>query len=263
MKTLVTEETIRNMGLPSTVVPTDTWRPLSHGDFLAIVETALSAAGLEVARDDTGSHRKRFTLVDDGAKMYATLPLTHRIDNDSRLMIGLANSYNKTLAARIGFGSEVFVCTNGCFFAEKVLGRKHTKHFLEDLPNEIADALGQTQTFIDQQATFFGRLRDVNLTDKDVNDFVVRSALDHDCITNGEISDVVEEYRKPRFEEFAPRTAWSLHNAYTEIGKRIQAKNGNLHSERAVRLSGLFADTFASDLSLSATRRLAQVAASN
>jgi hypothetical protein len=155
----------------------------------------------------------------------------------------------------LGFGSRVFVCTNGCFFAEKVVGRKHTSGILDDLPSLMTKALEQTQTYVTQQHNLFERLRDVNLTDNEVHDFVVRSALDHECITSGEIADVIEEWRKPRYEEFSPRNAWSLQNCYTEIGKRIQAKNGILHADRAVRLSGLFADTFAADLALSASRK--------
>lgn len=260
---LATEAEVRRLSLPSHVFETDTFKPLPHGVVIDAVGDALKAAGLEIARDDNGQPQRRFTIVDNGAKMFGTLPLTHRIDGESRLMVGFANSWNKTLALRVGFGSEVFVCSNGAFFAEKVIGRKHTAKILADLPSLIAKALEQTKTFIDEQTRFFERLRNVNLNDRDANDFIVRASLDHDCVTAGEIADVVGEWRKPRFAEFEPRNAWSLHNAFTEVGKRIQSKNGNLHAERMVRLSGLFADTFASDLSLSASRKIEEIAASN
>jgi len=237
---LATELEVRSMQIPSEYKATDTFRPLSHGEVLDLIQNALFACGLDIARDDNGTLRKRFTIIDGGAKMYGTLPLTQRIDNDSRLMVGFANSWNKTLALRLGFGSEVFVCTNGCFFAEKVIGRKHTQNIIDDLPNLIATALSQTKTYVEQQGKFFGRLRDVQLNDKDVSHFVVQSAMKYECITGGEIIDVISEWRTPRFAEFEPRTAWSLHNAYTEVGKRIQAKNGTIHSERMVRMSTMF-----------------------
>ena len=252
---LATEAEVRGLVMPSHIVPTDTFMPLSHGEVIDALENALGAVGLEVARNDNGEALRRFTVIDGGAKMFATLPLTHRIDSESRLMLGIANSWNKTLALRLGFGSEVFVCSNGAFFAEKVIGRKHTNRILEDLPILIAKALEQTKTFVEEQSKFFDRLRNVYVNDVEANDFVVRAALDHDCITSGEIADVVSEWRTPRYEEFAPRTAWSLHNAFTEVGKRIQSKNGTLHSERLVRLSGLFADSYAADLQLSASRK--------
>ncbi len=248
----LTESEVRAIGLPPHIeaLASDSFKPLAHGEVLDKVEEALKAAGLEIARDDEGNIRKRFTTVDDHAKMYATLPLTSRIDDQSRLMIGIANSWNKTLALRIGFGSEVFVCTNGAFFAEKVIGRKHTKRIEHDLPQLISSVLGQTQTFIDQQVKFFARLREVTLTDVEANDLTVRASLDYHCFTAGEIADVVEEWRSPRYEEFAARTLWSWHNAVTEISKRIQSFNGNLHSARMVALSGMLSQRYASDLNL-------------
>lgn len=250
---MLNETEVRALTLPAHVVKTPSFQPLSHGEALTEIDKALGKAGLEIARDDSGTHRKRFTVTADGARMYATLPLTTRIDESSRLMIGIVNSWNKSKALRIAFGAEVFVCTNGSIFAEKVIGRKHTTKIIDDLPGLMSAALEQTKTYVEHQTNFFKRLREVTLTDSEANDFIVQSALDHECITRGEIADVVDEWRKPRYEDFAPRNAWSLHNAFTEVGKRIQAKDGDKHSERMVSLSGFFANRFASDLTLAIT----------
>jgi hypothetical protein len=245
---LHTESEVRAMVMPHTVVATDSFKPLPHGEVLTLVEGALNLAGLQIARDDSGQTRKCFTVVDKGAKMFATLPLTNRIDEFSQLQIGIANSWNKTLSLRIGFGSRVFVCSNGSFFAEKIIGRKHTANIIADLPGLMLKALEQSKTYLEQQTRFFARLRDVSITDREANDIIVRSAADHECITGGEIIDVVGEWRKPRYEDFAPRNAWSLHNAYTEVHKRVQNINGNLAAERSVRMSRMFADLFAKDI---------------
>ena len=258
---LVTEAQVRSFVMPSHIVATETFTPLAHGTVLDAIESALGKSGLQLARNDQGELERSFTIVDKGAKMYATLPLTNHIDDESQLMIGIVNSWNKSLSLRLGFGSRVFVCTNGCFFAEKVVGRKHTPNILRDLPDLLTMALAQTATYIEGQRKFFERLRTATLTDKDVNDFVVRSAMDREVITVGEIADVVAEWRTPRYEEFAPRTAWSLHNAYTEVGKRVQKTNGVLHAERMVRLTAMFAETFAHDLSLTGTGNTASIIA--
>jgi hypothetical protein len=256
---LVTEQQVRAVRKPIYIVETPTFRPLEHSVVLDSIETALNKAGLEIARDDSGNEKRRYTLVDENAKLYATLPLTDRIDNDSGLMLGIVNSWNKSLALRIGFGSRVFVCENGAFFAEKVVGRKHTPNIMRDLPDLLAAALQQTNTYVEQQRRFFERLRTIMLTDNEAHDLIVRGAIDHDAITGGEIVHVVSEWREPRYDEFKPRTAWSLHNAFTEVAKRVQGTNGVLHAERMVRLSGFFADIFASDLQLGASRRTVEV----
>ena len=42
------------------------------------------------------------------------------------MQIGLTNSYDKSKAAVIAMGAEVFICLNGCISAEYSMRRKHT-----------------------------------------------------------------------------------------------------------------------------------------
>lgn len=236
---LVTDSQLRNMTLPSDVVETDTFKPLTHAQALDAVETAISNAGYTIA----DRSRRTYTVVDKGARMAATLPLDCAIDDESRIMLGIVNSWNKQVSLRIGIGSQVFVCTNGCFFAEKVVGRKHTPTILDDLPRLAALAIDDLESFRVSQGRFFQSLRDVELTDKDTYHLTGRMAREAGVITPGEIINVLDEWHKPSHEEFAPRTAWSLHNAVTEVSKRIENRNGAKFIERTQLLSSFLSRT--------------------
>jgi hypothetical protein len=48
---------------------------------------------------------------------------------------------------------------------------------------------------------------------------------------------VLEAWEEPRHEEFSPRTAWSLFNAFTEVQKVAGAR---AQMEGSLRLSSLF-----------------------
>ena len=48
---------------------------------------------------------------------------------------------------------------------------------------------------------------------------------------------VIEAWEEPRHEEFTPRTAWSLLNAFTEVQKEASPR---LQMEGSLRLSSLF-----------------------
>lgn len=250
---LMTESAVKSLNLPAEIQETDSFKPLSHREALEHVEDVLNQRGIEIARDDEGEQTKRFVLTNDKAKMVCSMPLSMRINPEARMMIAIINSWDKTSALRVGFGSEVFVCTNGCIFASQVVGRKHTPNILEDLPNRMSDAIGKLEEYRTQQRDFFGRLQEIELTDKDAYHLVGRAAREHECVTGGEIIHVLNEWHKPRYEEFAPRNAWSLMNAFTEVSKRIANKNGIKFAERTQQLSGLFADTFAKDLNLRAS----------
>ena len=48
---------------------------------------------------------------------------------------------------------------------------------------------------------------------------------------------VIEAWEEPRHEEFSPRTAWSLFNAFTEVGKEGSPR---AQMEGSLRLASLF-----------------------
>jgi hypothetical protein len=48
---------------------------------------------------------------------------------------------------------------------------------------------------------------------------------------------VLEAWEEPRHEEFAPRTAWSLFNAFTEVAKGSGAR---AQVEGSLKLSSIF-----------------------
>ena len=252
-----TEAAVRSVKLPENIVATSTFQPLTHDQVLTLIDEGLNRAGLAAVRDERGDAIRKFTLAKDGAKMYGILPIDVDIlsptsvdSNDSiRLQLGIVNSFDRTLACRIGFGSVVSVCTNGCVFAEKVLGRKHTTNILSELPDLIDQTLGETEAYVKAQGRFFSRLREIELDNRDAHDMVIRMAREG-AIKKGEILDIVEEYHDPRHEVFAQPTAWALHNAVTESAKRIQSRNGVEYAERSVRLTGIFAKEYASDLHL-------------
>ena len=256
-----TEEFVRQVVATPRFHSTRSFHPLNHSEALDAVEEVMENVGLRIDNSENGVSRKSFVLSGSNdrlnAQMAANLPLVNPIDAESGMKVVILNSWDKTRALTVGFGSEVFVCNNGCVFAEQVIGRKHTTNIMDDLPGLLSEAIGKVEEYADYQRQFFARLRDISLTDIQVNDFIIRASVDHDVVGPAEVNRVVEQWRNPAFDDFKPRTAWSLHNAFTEVNKRMQGNNGNTHAARSVRMSGLFADEFASDLYLPATRKIA------
>lgn len=256
-----TEQQVRSVRLPDHIRPTRTFAPLTHDEVLTRLESRMDILGLGLERDQFGRTRKEFTLANDGAKMYVALPLTSRIDPEMKEMVVIVHSFDKTLALRIGFGSECSYCTNGLVFAALVMKMKHCPGTLGkggvNIDNEIDDALKQRGFFADQQKGFYNRLRETELGNKDVNDMLVRS-MDSGAIKATEIPHVLEQWQTPRFEAFAPRTAFSLLNAYTDVYRRgganrtngVATRNGPVFVERSTKLVNQFASEYASDLNI-------------
>jgi len=74
------------------------------------------------------------------------------------------------------------------------------------------------------------------MPDREAHDLVVR-AVDCRVISTGQIPRVLAEWRTPRFEDFRPRNAWSLFNAFTEV---LKVGNPHTFAPRGEALHGLF-----------------------
>lgn len=218
-----TEEDVINLPVAE---QTESYCPLPNGQFLNMVYESLKESGLTVIR-------KEFGIAKQGAQMFGVLrlaPLDER-DNDSSLAIGLRNSSDKSLRAGFCAGSNVFVCDNLCFSGEVVAVRKHTIRIMEELPEIMRSAVGRLRVFRDKQCDMFDVLKSAQLSDVEAESFILRTAASRKPILP--VHDIIPVYReymgtdgKHRHEEFAPRTAWSLFNAFTEVAKHRKSITG-------------------------------------
>ncbi|HEY8899699.1 MAG TPA: DUF932 domain-containing protein [Chthoniobacterales bacterium] len=223
----------RELASVPTPQPTHTWMPIAHTKVLAQIERTLKANDIEVLGE---AH----SLTADGQRYFGLLEVRHGHNaNDYSWVLGLRNSHDKTFPAGIVAGVQVFVCDNLSFSGEVKLARRHTRFILRDLPTLAHTAVSRiveqwhTQ---DQRIAAYGA---TSVTDAKAHDIVIRAA-DVGAITNRHIPEVLREWREPRHSDFAPRTAWSLFNAFTEGLKG----NLSLLPERTTALQGLFDSKF-------------------
>lgn len=218
--------------LANVIVPaaTDTWQPIPHDSLVNRVREGLSNANLEIVGE---TH----ALAKDGNRYFGLFQVAKpgMALEDYALVMGLRNSHDKTFPAGITVGSQVFVCDNLAFSGEIRLARKHTKNIFVDLPGKVSQAIGMLSDAWVSQENRFQAYKATGLNDRrDVHDILIR-AIDNGAATVTQIKHVLAEWRTPTHEEFAPRTVWSLFNAFTEVAK------GNLEAlpSRTIALHGL------------------------
>ncbi len=220
--------------------PTTTWFPLAHRYLVREVEDQLGASGFNILGETHAvSH--------DGARYFGVLELEPRdcAGNGHSWVVGLRNSHDKTFPAGLVAGTRVFVCDNLAFSGTIVIRRKHTRFATRDLRQLTARAvgrLGDRLAGMEQRITCY---RGFGVGDAAAHDIVVRG-VDCRAITVNQVPDVLQHWRHPGHEEFRPRTAWSLFNAFTEAFKstnphtaiaRSEALNGLMDGFTGVRLS--------------------------
>ena len=210
---------------------TQTWYPLPHRTILGEVETQLESSGFTVLEE---TH----ALSHGGARYFGVMSVTlpGRAQADFGWVVGIRNSHDMTYPAGLVAGTRILVCDNLCFSGEVKISRKHTRFAERDLRHLTARAVGQLgDRFrgLDQRVAAY---KEERVSNARAHDIVIR-AVDCAAITPAQIPDVLLEWRKPSHGEFAPRNAFSLWNAFTEVFKSV---NPHTAMRRGEALHGLF-----------------------
>lgn len=210
---------------------TQTWFPLAHSGLLTEVESQLQSAGFRI-------NNEGHALSHEGARYFGLLEVAIPGDHQEEYswVVGIRNSHDKSYPAGLVAGSKVFVCDNLSFTGEVKISRKHTRFAARDLRHLTSRAVGQLGDRFHALDDRIQAYREKRVSDKLAHDTVVR-ALDCRAIVTSQIPTVIEEWREPSHDAFAPRNAWSLFNAFTEASKGI---NPHTVVNRTQALHGLF-----------------------
>ena len=217
-------ETIQNSITPA---PVDTHYPIPHARILELATEGLEAQGLHVM---DGEH----ALANGGDRYFGLLRLSNGSNHDEfELIAALRNTHDKSFAASMALGSRVFVCDNLAFSGEVTFARKHTRFAADDLSRLVNDALGRLGALKRSQEERIEGYQAKRLSDDKAYATVVRASMAK-VLPNAKIKDVIEQWHEPAHKEFAPRTGWSLFNAFTEVLKvypaeQIPARTQVLH----------------------------------
>lgn len=207
-----------------TPAPVGQHYPIPHRLLIDHVHAQLDTDALEIVEE---AH----ALTKDGARYFgltrvksrggdsALLPADTSIGRDYDLVVGLRNSHDQSAAASLVCGNQVFVCDNLAMSGEVLIGRKHTRFIRRDLPLLIPRAFGRLGHERQNMERRVAAYKGADLSDKDAHDLIVRAMVDSRIFPPSRLPDVVGQWRAPAHEEFEPRTAWSLFNAFTEVAK--------------------------------------------
>jgi hypothetical protein len=210
---------------------TRTWYPMPHHDLLEEVSAQLRCCGFKTTAESHGlSHEgKRYFGV-----MEVALPGR---DNETghSWVVGLRNSHDKTFPAGLVAGTRTFVCDNLAFTGEVKISRKHTKNAWRDVQHLTARAVGQLGDRFLELDRRIQMYKELEVNPAEAHDLMIR-ALDCRAITASQVAPVLQEWRKPQHDEFAPRNLWSLFNSFTEVYKK---QNPTIMLRRSEALHGL------------------------
>jgi hypothetical protein len=209
---------------------TRTFKPIPHIELVETLQRTLAESRI-------GIREERFALRRDGSTLFGVLQLAYNDTLDGQAAMGIRTSNDRTMSIQICAGLSVFVCDNLVFRGDLIaLDRRHTSGL--DLRTELSTAVLRFQDH-------FGRLTgEVEGLKRRELDAIQAKALIHDAFARGLmplrfLPDVSRAYFEPHVEDFAPRTAWSLHNAFTASAKGMPMSTRLPATQAIGRLFGM------------------------
>ncbi len=213
---LIAEEgklTRDQLALVATPAGTLTHRPIPHIEVVnGLIET-LGFRHIAVAADE-------YAVSKDGMKMFGVMELDQGM-HGARFTLGIRNSHDKSFRLAVTVGYRVFVCHNLAFSGDfsPVLA-KHSKNF--SLQNALSIGVDDMQRNFKPMVEAVERWRDSQLSDVAARLLIYRAFIEGELEVPRHLARPVHDlYFNPQHDEFAPRTLWSLSNAFTAAFKEL------------------------------------------
>ena len=215
----------------STPPNTATHYPIPHGTVLDLVDGALSSVGLHTSIEHFGLNK-------EGNDLFALYEIEKKDEDGNGTFtnaVGIRNSHIKSFSASLVAGGRVFVCDNLMISGEIKMKRKLTIGIFDELPGLISNMVLQLFDKWLYQEVRYDAYRDTELNQSQADELLGLS-FRSGCIPGKQLQKVLNEWEEPSHEEFQPRNAWSMFNAFTEIQKTAPT----LLPERSIKLHHVF-----------------------
>jgi hypothetical protein len=226
---LVTLDQLREYTAPP---PEGRWHPIAHATVFDRVTETLGEAGYEV-------RATKLAVNNTGTRFFGTLDLGTPVASGVNLACGIRNSVDKTFPLGFCAGSRTFVCDNLAFRSELLVKRKHTLFGAQRFQAAIAQAVCSLSDFKEMEKARIKEMREVELSPERADSLILRS-YEKGIIGAHQLPLVLKEWRTPSFEEFQPRTVWSLFNAFTTTLRHRATTQPATFAVESIRLSALF-----------------------
>lgn len=208
---LVTREQLAALPV---VIGTDSFKPVAHIELITSLERVLNERNIQIVRE-------QFAMGKDGLRMFGTLDLTLNGIDGTCASLGLRTANNKTMALQMIAGLRVFVCDNMAFSGDTIImKRRHTSGL--NLMNELFKSMDEYERHYRKLKSEVESLKGYAMPD-DMAKILMHDVFAKQIMPVRLLPSVSTEYfaTEQRHEDFAPRTAWSLLNAFTEVAKAM------------------------------------------
>lgn len=203
-------------GLASVPTPasTPTHQVIPHIEIVNALEEQLNFRHIAITNEE-------YAVTKDGKNFFGVMTLDQGTTG-SAFALGIRNSHSKAFRLSIVVGMRIFVCSNLCFSGDfSIVLAKHSKHF--SLKNAISIGIDEAQRGFEPMMLQVESWKSIQVTDDQARLTIFKAFIEDQLDAPKHIAkDVWKEWKTPTYEEFQPRTAYSLQNSFTTAFKQLE-----------------------------------------
>lgn len=201
---------LKNLPMPDT---TSTFKPIPFYDFVTKLLQGLWDRRMNVVSD-------QYIISADGMKLFGLIELENEF-NGVRFAVGLRTSNDKSTRLSLAVGYKVMCCSNGMLHGDFLpLAVKHSANL--ELDDSLALGIDRIRRRFGDLESAIKFKQEKLIEDTSAKEFI------YNAFTNGKFPVSLfrtvhsEYFEKPSYDEFKPRTVFSLENAFTTSFKKLQ-----------------------------------------
>lgn len=209
---LISLDDLRKIKTPA---KTETHHPIPHHEVVDALVAKLGSEGMFVSRTE-------LAVSQNGQRCFGLIEIDRGLDG-LHFAMGLRNSHDMSMCLGLTVGYRVFVCDNMGFYGDFMpILRKHTSGI--DLQRTISMGVDVIQRSLDPMVKSITLQRAMPLSDMEAKLVIYRAFIEGELDVPRHLGkDVHGNYFKPIYNDFAPRTVWSLVNAMTGALQKLDA----------------------------------------
>lgn len=202
------------LALVPTPAATLTHQTIPHIEIVNSLEEQLAFRHIAITGEE-------YAVTKDGKNFFGVMTLDQGIDG-AGFALGVRNSHSKQFRLSITVGLRIFVCSNLCFSGDfSIVLAKHSKNFR--LKDAISIGIDEAQRGFGPMQRRVEAWKDRQLSDDQARLTIFRAFIEDQLDAPKHLAkDVWGNWVNPQFDEFLPRTAFSLQNAFTSAFKQLE-----------------------------------------
>jgi hypothetical protein len=137
--------------------------------------------------------------------------------------VGFINNNDRTKAFTGIAGTTVYVNNAQWYVSDNSFKTRHTTTVREMLAERSAHIINWFNEYYQEQSGIIERMKNTKISDKEVGGLILAYIREKYILSSTNIKRIVDEWDKPKYDEFKDRTLWSLQNACAEVFKKVKS----------------------------------------